>query len=256
MILQVDFEIDSLSSMKKYPKELYYKGDIELLKKPKVSIVGTRRPIQYTKNMTHDISKKLSNRGVVIVSGAAMGVDAIAHQGAGSDNTIAVMANGLDIRYPAVNKKIIEDIESSGLVLSQYKEGQKATRYSFPIRNEVVVALGEVLVVTQADINSGTMRSIEHALNQKKDIYILPHRIGDSDGTNSIINESNVHMITDIDAFVSMFGMQKPKIEDEFLDYCSSYPSYDEAVAKYSDKLFEYELLGKIVVQNGIVKPN
>jgi DNA processing protein len=255
MIKSIDIKIDELSSMKKYPKELYYKGNIDLLNKTKVSIVGSRKPIQYTKNYTYDIAKKLSARDVVVVSGAAMGVDAIAHQGAGSNNTIAVMANGLDIRYPAVNKNIITDIENNGLVLSQYKEGTKATRYSFPIRNEVVVALGEVLIVTQADINSGTMRSIEHAINQKKDIYILPHRLGDSDGTNSLIKESNVHIISDIDSFISLFGEDKSDIlSDSFLEYVSKFPTYEEAVLKYQDKVFEYELLGKIIVENGIVK--
>jgi DNA processing protein len=256
MIQQINQEIASLNSMKKYPNELYYIGNLSLLDRPKVSIVGSRRPIQYTKTYTYDIAKKLSNRGVAIVSGAAMGVDAIAHQGAGADNTIAVMANGLDIRYPAVNKNIIKDIESDGLVLSQYQDGVKATKYSFPIRNEIVVALGEVLIVAQADINSGTIRSVEHALNQKKDIYILPHRLGDSDGTNAIVNEPNVKMITDIEAFVSLFGTSKPIYSDEFLQYCSSYPTYEEAVAKYSDKIFEYEIMGKIIVQNGIIKPN
>ncbi|HHD74938.1 MAG TPA: DNA-processing protein DprA, partial [Nitratifractor sp.] len=89
--------------MKKAPEAIYAIGNETLLERVKVSIVGTRKPLAYTKDYTYKIAKALAKRGVVVVSGAAMGVDAIAHQGAGVENTIAVMANGLDIRYPAVN---------------------------------------------------------------------------------------------------------------------------------------------------------
>ena len=104
MISKINFKIDELSSMKKYPNELFYIGNTTLLKKKKISIVGTRRPNSYTKEFTYKLASKLSDSGICIVSGAAMGVDAIAHQGAKSTNTIAVVANGLDIRYPAINK--------------------------------------------------------------------------------------------------------------------------------------------------------
>ena len=96
--------IPHLEVMKKYPSTLFYTGNVDLLKRPKVSIVGTRRPSNYTPQLTHELAKSLSKRGVCIVSGAVMGVDAIAHEGVGTNNTIAVVANGLDIRYPAVNK--------------------------------------------------------------------------------------------------------------------------------------------------------
>ena len=144
------------------------------LNKRKISIVGTRRPNSYTKEFTYKLASKLSDANVCIVSGAAMGVDAIAHQGATSNNTIAVVANGLDIRYPSVNKNLIVDIEKNGLILSAYKENEKARNYTFVLRNEIVVALGEILIVTQADINSGTLSSVEYALKMGKKVYTLP----------------------------------------------------------------------------------
>ncbi|NCB14485.1 MAG: DNA-processing protein DprA, partial [Erysipelotrichia bacterium] len=131
MISKINFKIDELSSMKKYPSELFYIGNTELLKKKKISIVGTRRPSSYTKEFTYKLASKLSDAGICIVSGAAMGVDSIAHQGAKSINTIAVVANGLDIRYPSVNKNLIIDIEKNGLMLSAYKEAEKARNYTF-----------------------------------------------------------------------------------------------------------------------------
>ena len=91
MISLINFKIDELLSMRKYPNELFYIGNTELLKKKKISIVGTRRPNSYTKEFTYKLASKLSDAGICIVSGAAMGVDAIAHQGARPSNTIAVV---------------------------------------------------------------------------------------------------------------------------------------------------------------------
>ena len=122
MISKINFEIDELTSMKKYPEELFYVGNIDLLKKRKLSIIGSRRPNSYTKEFTYKLASKFSDAGTCVISGAAMGVDAIAHQGAKSNNTIAVVANGLDIRYPSVNKNLIVDIEKNGLILSAYKQ--------------------------------------------------------------------------------------------------------------------------------------
>ncbi len=103
-----------------------------------------------------------------------MGVDSIAHQNAGANNTIAIMANGLDIKYPNVNKSIITKIENEGLTLSQFKAGFKATPWSFVLRNEIVVSLGEILIVSEADLKSGSMRSVEYALKMGKK-YMFYH---------------------------------------------------------------------------------
>jgi len=109
--------ISALDLMKKYPPELFFFFFLDLLKRPKVSMVGTRRPSAYTRQFTYALAKALAKRGICVVSGAAMGVDTIAHEGAGTDNTIAVVANGLDIRYPVINRAMIESIEQKGLIL-------------------------------------------------------------------------------------------------------------------------------------------
>ena len=101
----IDFKIEEFDNIKQKIDKLHYIGNSDLLKKRKVSIVGTRRPSGYTKLFTHKISSELSIRGITIVSGAAMGVDAISHRATHNFNTIAVVANGLAIRYPSVNKK-------------------------------------------------------------------------------------------------------------------------------------------------------
>lgn len=252
MIQTIDFDIVELHSMKKYPKLLYYIGDTSLLSRPKISVVGTRHPTQYTKQLTHEICLKLSQNGMCIVSGGAMGVDAIAHNAAGASNTIMVAGTGLDKRYPAVNKKLIESIEKQGLVLSQFEEKKSSNAWHFPLRNELVVALSDTLIVMQADRDSGTMRSVEYAKKMGKKIYVLSHRAGESAGSNDLIYTNDATPIVDVDSFVEQFSTADvSKEEDSFLLYCQSNPSYDEAVQRYATEVFEYELLGKITIRNG-----
>lgn len=240
------------SLMSKELQQLWYIGNKNLLKRRKVSIVGTRRPLAYTKDFTYKLAKALAKRGVVVVSGAAMGVDALAHQGAGVENTIAVMANGLDIRYPTVNKNLIADIEKKGLTLSFFEQGFKARGWSFVARNELVVALGEVLVVTEAELNSGSMRSIEYALAMGKEIFILPHRLSDSGGTNSLLISGKAKPIYDIEKFADRFGAIESK-KDPFIEFLEGSPTIDVALEKFGDKIYEAELDGLITIKDGKV---
>jgi DNA processing protein len=250
--------VHELEMMKKYPKELFYKGNLELLKRPKVSIVGTRRPSAYTRQFTYALAKALSKRGVCVVSGAAMGVDTIAHEGAGASNTIAVVANGLDIRYPVVNQNLIENIENEGLMLSQFNDGSRATGWSFVVRNEVVVALGDILVVTEAQLNSGSMRSVAFAQKMGKKIFVLPHRLGESSGTQALLADKEASAIHDIEAFASTFGTEvsDDRVKDDFFYFCQKCPTVDESIEKFGERVYEAELEGIITIQQGIVRLN
>lgn len=252
----IDFTITALEAMKKYPATLYAKGDLKLLDRPKVSIVGTRRPSPYTKRYTYDLARALSDRGVCIVSGAAMGVDAIAHQGAKPQNTIAVMANSLDIRYPSINRTMIEEIEQEGLTLSQFDPTFNATAWSFVLRNEIVVALGDFLIVTEADIDSGSIRSVEYALKMNKKIFVLPHHLGESRGTNQLLRDGLAEPIYDIGSFASQFGqaVYDDRVKDEFFYFCQKAPTLDEALSSFGDRIYEAELEGLIVIENGLIR--
>ena len=248
-------KIDEFKGLK-LPSKIFYKGNINLLERHKVSIVGSRRPSSYSKNLAFELAKKLSAQGVCIVSGAAMGIDAVAHKAAGSSNTIAVMGNSLDIIYPKVNRHLIKDIEENSLVLSRFEPGFRATPWSFVLRNEMVVALGEILIVAQADIDSGSIRSAEIAKKQGKDIYVFPQRIKDSEGTNMLLKNQMAKAIYSIDEFVSYItkgDIKKDIIKDEFWQFCSTFPRYEEALRLYGDRVFEAELNGEIEVQNGVV---
>jgi len=233
------------------PSNIYYRGDTSLLKLRKVSIVGARKAYPYSRNMAQNLALELSRRNVCVVSGGAMGIDALAHEGA-FPNTIAVLANGLDIVYPKVNKKLLEKMSKDALLLSEYEDKTQARPYSFVHRNRLVVALGEVLVVAQADLNSGSMRSVEFALDMGKKIYVLPHRLGESEGTMKLLHDNKAELITDIKTFSDMFGTVNTE-EDPFLNFCFNGISYEKALAFDAQKLFEYELNGKIKIENSKV---
>ncbi len=164
-----------------------------------------------------------------------------------------ISGTGLDIHYPSINKKLITEIEQKGLVLSQFAPNTPSLPRNFAIRNELIVALSDILIVSYADIKSGSMRSIEYALKMKKEIFVLPHRIGESEGTNKLLANGKAKAIYNINDFISQFKNSEilENIKDEFLEYCKTNPAYNEAVTKYNEKVFEYELLGKIIIING-----
>ncbi|MDD5053375.1 MAG: DNA-protecting protein DprA [Sulfuricurvum sp.] len=252
---QIPFLIDELSSLKQNLSKLYYRGNSDLLMRRKISIIGSRKPNQYAQQMTHRLASELSRVGIYIVSGGAMGTDAIAHRAAGSDSTIAVLPCGIDLHYPAVNKHLLQEIENHGLCISQFEPGFRATPWSFVIRNEIVVALGEVLVVAQADIGSGSMKSVEYALEMGKKIYVLPHRIGESEGSNQLLSDGKAEAIYDIDDFVHKFGTVNFPIDKSrpFILFCASRPTYEETIAKFPSEIFEAELGGTVEIRNGRV---
>jgi DNA processing protein len=251
----IPFSINELEFMSKYPTNLYYKGSLELLSHPKISIVGTRRPNPYTRSITHELAKKLSSAGIVIVSGAAAGVDTLAHQGAGAGNTIAVLPCGIDLRYPKANVQLIQSIETYGLTLSQFEPEFEARGWSFVVRNEIVVALGECLIVTEADIGSGSMRSVDYALEMGKQIYVLPQRIRESEGTHRLLAQGKAIAIENIDDFVAQISKTAVNaiMDTPFLAFCRTSPSYEEVMNKYPSEIFEAELSGRVDVRNGRV---
>jgi len=239
---------DMLKNISNPPKNLYYVGDPNLLNKRIVSIVGTRRPSNYTKDTTAKLAKALSNLGVYIVSGGAMGVDAIAHKNA-FPNTIAVLANSLDFFYPMVNQKLLSDIYNKSLAISEYEKDFKARAYTFVQRNRLVVGLGECLIVTEADEGSGSLRSVEFALEQGKKIYVLPHRLDESKGTQKLLQSGLAEPIYDFNTFISQFGTII-KEKDEILDFCLNNPSLDDAINKFGMKIYEYELENKLIIKD------
>jgi len=241
-----------LELLKNRPDELYFLGNLALLNKRKISIVGSRKGSSYSKEVTYTLAKKLSNAGFAVVSGGALGIDTKAHEGS-FPNTIAVFANSLDLFYPSTNRKLISDIYQNGLALSEKTSKYLPQKYDFVLRNRITVALGEVLVISEADESSGSLRSAEYALELGREIYVFPHRMDESKGTNRLLKDGIAKAIFDIDEFVvSLGGVEQNEVfRDELLDFCEKAPFFEEAIAEFGERVYEYEILGKIAVKNG-----
>ncbi|MCH3852918.1 DNA-protecting protein DprA, partial [Campylobacter jejuni] len=155
--------LELFKELKNPPKKLYYKGNLKLLEQRKIAIIGSRRMSTYTKNCVFELSNLLKNSKISVVSGGALGVDISASMAA-MPNTIGVFANGLDEIYPRSNEKIIKQIYENALALSENESYYKPKPYDFLLRNRLIVALSEAVVVAQADLQSGSMQSARLAL--------------------------------------------------------------------------------------------
>ncbi|MGP1484748.1 MAG: DNA-processing protein DprA [Campylobacter sp.] len=238
-----------LKRVKNPPKQLFYKGNLNLLSGQLVSIVGSRRATSYTKECVFKLSKMLSKAGVCVVSGGALGVDIEAHRGA-LPNTIGVFGNGLDKIYPKSNAKIINEIYSKSLAISEYEPSTPPLPHNFLQRNRIVVGLSKALVVAQADLQSGSMQSAKMAIQMGVDIYVLPQRIGESDGTNALLASGKAKLIDNFENFVMKFGTKNDEKtdSDEIVNFCKNGANLDEVLARFGDKIYEYELLGRVKI--------
>jgi DNA processing protein len=260
-ILKVKDIPENLQKIKQPPMELYYQGDVELLYKPAISIVGTRKPTPYTKSLIYELSSRLSKVGFSVVSGGALGSDIEAHRGA-FPNTIVIQANSLDYIYPKSNQKDLERVrDGGGLLISENYRGVAPHTKRFVHRNRLVVGLSDSLIVAQADERSGTLQSINIALREGKTVYTFPQRLQDSRATNRLLSEGKIELIYDLDQFIERqserykFELQRKEGEsdDPFLRFCQTNPTYNELFQKFPDQIFEYEFNGKIEVRNGTV---
>lgn len=187
---------EKLRSIPDAPSFLFVKGELPDGSLPSVAVIGSRKCSIYGREMCLRFSEKLAEAGIVIVSGMAAGVDGFAHRGALKANgkTIAVLGCGVDICYPTTNRDIYNTLENgstnhSGCILSEYYPSEQALPYNFPQRNRIISGLSDVLLVVEAGKKSGTFITVDHALEQGKEIFAIPGRIGDSvsDGCNSLI---------------------------------------------------------------------
>jgi DNA processing protein len=220
---------------------LFYKGYLNLLYTSKVAIVGTRKPSKYTKEMTAILSAKLSQK-YTIVSGGAYGVDAIAHKNA--KKTIMVSPAGIDTIYPKINKNLIENIIDNHLIISEYEGNYMPRAYNFIYRNRIVVNISDFVIITEADENSGSMKSFEWAKKYNKKVFVLPHQIGKSNGTNYLAKTNQAEVIWDIEEFVLSLGIEKQGTKSM---------DFNEALITYGDTLYEMELNGEVKIENNIV---
>lgn len=188
-------------------------GTLPETRLPSVAIVGTRKPTIYGKEVTHQLAYELARRGVVIVSGLALGVDGLAHRAAleAGGITIAVLANGLPDIYPAAHASLAADIiKHGGAIISEYEPETQAWPNQFLERNRIVSGLADAVIITEAASKSGTLNTAMHALDQGKEVFVVPGNITSpmSSGCNALLKQG----ATPITSFEDVLEVIAPEL--------------------------------------------
>lgn len=183
-----------LTSVNPQPQALYYIGTLPDKRQPSVTIVGTRKPTKYGQEVTHKLAYELAKRGVIIVSGLALGVDGIAHRATleAHGTTLAVLANGLSTITPHSHRQLgIDILASGGAILSEYGPDIPPMQYRFLERNRIVSGLSDAVLITEAAARSGTLSTAARALEQGKEVFVVPGNITSplSAGCNQLLRQ-------------------------------------------------------------------
>lgn len=186
--------VSPLKNIPSPPLNLHYIGELPQERRPTVAIVGPRKPTEYAQMITQQFASALAKSGVVIVSGLAFGVDSIAHQAAldARGTTIAVLAGGLHKIYPVSHAGLAKNIvEQGGALVTESKTGYEAHPHDFLARNRIVSGLADAILIPEAAVRSGTLSTVRHALEQGKDIFVVPGPITSamSAGSNILIQQ-------------------------------------------------------------------
>jgi len=184
---------ERLKSIYDPPAFLFVKGHYNTMLLDAIGIVGTRTPSPYGKNVTVTMAREMVAGGLAVFSGFARGVDTLAHQATvdAGGATLAVLGNGLDIIYPAENKKLYERVLERGLFVTEYPFGTKPDAGNFPKRNRIISGLSLGILITEAGAKSGALLTAMYALDQNRDIFAVPGPIhaSKSAGCNELIKQ-------------------------------------------------------------------
>lgn len=192
------------------PPHLFCIGDLELLSAPCAAIVGTRRATLYGERVTRELAGSLARSGVVIVSGLARGIDAIAHRATleAGGRTIAVLGTGVDVAHPRAHRALQAEIAERGLILSEELPGSRASRASFPKRNRIIAAIAKATIIVEAPLRSGALITAEHAADLHRTVAAVPGPVDSPqsagsnrllrDGANVVAGVDDAHTIMDI----------------------------------------------------------
>jgi DNA processing protein len=159
------------------PALLYVRGDVGALKRHAIAFVGTRRPTPYGNQITERLARELAERGLVIVSGLARGIDSSAHTGAckaAGGVTVGVLGCGIDVVYPKENKKLFAEVEKHGALVSEFPIGTHPAPENFPVRNRIVAGMALGVVVTQGAEHSGSLITSRLAMEFGREVFGVP----------------------------------------------------------------------------------
>lgn len=181
------------------PLVLYVLGQFDEKDKYSIAVVGTRQPTNYGKIQAEKIVADLVAQNITVVSGLARGIDSIAHSSALKNNgrTIAVIGSGLDVIYPAENKKLFNEIKEKGVIISEFNLGTIPNAENFPKRNRIISGLTLGTLVIETAITGGAMQTARLALDQNREVFAIPGNLGvrQSEGTNMLIQRGEAELI-------------------------------------------------------------
>jgi DNA processing protein len=174
------------------PAVLFSRGDLGALTGPIVAVVGTRSATHYGQDVAAELSRDLARAGVVVVSGLALGIDAAAHQGALAATgapPVGVVASGLDVVYPSRNARLWDQVATRGTLLSESPLGTTAAAWRFPMRNRIIAAIAQVVVVVEGHRRSGALHTVEAAIERGRLVMAVPGSVRSpaSEGTNALL---------------------------------------------------------------------
>lgn len=196
---------ENLKNICDFPTGLYYRGRLPDSAVFTVAVIGSRACTNYGRQIAQKLCREFSRMGLQVVSGLAMGIDGAAHKGSleAGGYTCGVLGCGVDICYPAVNIGLYDEMCKNGCVLSEYTIGTKPLPWQFPARNRIISGLADAVIVIEARKKSGSLITVDQALEQGKDVYVVPGRIGDevSEGCNELI-KSGAFVMTEPDDII------------------------------------------------------
>jgi len=200
------------------PILLFYKGEADLNADKIVAIVGTRNHTNYARNITEQLIRDLAEHHVLISSGLAFGVDAIAHKACIKNDvpTVGVLAHGLDQIYPPDNYALSKEIlHEHGGLLTEFRSGSKPDKHNFPARNRIVAGMSDAIIVIETGLKGGSMITAELGNGYNKDVFAIPGKLTDSKsaGCNELIKKNRAELLTDAEQLVTAMSWAPKKKE-------------------------------------------
>lgn len=206
----------SLAAIDDAPPVITYTGDLKLLKKTCVGIVGSRNASLNGRKFTEKLARDLGTAGVSVISGLARGIDTAAHAGSMETGTVAVLGGGLDIIYPPENKDLYVQIREKGLIIAESPFGQQPFAQSFPRRNRIISGLSQGIVVVEATFKSGSLITARMAGEQGRDVFAVPGHPLDprAEGPNALIRDGAVLVRSASDILESLSTFRSGSMQD------------------------------------------
>ena len=198
------------------PTLLFYKGTADRNASKTIAVVGTRSHTDYAKKIIDKFIQELAGQNILVVSGLAFGVDAIAHKAAIKNNlpTVGVLGHGLDQIYPPDHSGLAKDmLKNGGGLLTEFRSKTKPDKHNFPTRNRIVAGMSDATIVIESGIKGGSIVTAELANGYNKDVFAFPGRITDSKsaGCNYLIKANKAMLLTDAQELIEMMGWEEKK---------------------------------------------